>query len=245
MRGTAFQPPLRVSTTLAACLAAALLISACSGPGFGRATSGSPQSTSSVNCRTLARQGVSVCPPTNPYLGSPRLVNHSNGLASRTQFKRYAQGLLRNLAYEQFALNTSQTSMYHLGLLATHHATNLVYSGDVDTISSAKKQGATLTNVPAALSEVKLVALSPTDQGYIREDGYTATSLAWIVTRTGPTYYFTTKGSTFSLPISLSSVPSYLVWGTYHGSTALGSIWTFDGSTSCTSDPVWQAVCNQ
>lgn len=227
------------------CISAALLISACSSMPLGRGTSGGLQRNASVNCQALAHRGVQTCPPANPYLGSPHLVNHSQGLVSSAQFRRYAHGLLRNLAYEQFALNTSQASIYKLGLLSTQHATNLIYSGDVATISAARKQRSTLTNVPATLSQVKLVVLSTTDQAYIRSDGYVPTRLAWIVVRTGPTYYFTTKGSSFTLPISLSSVPSYLVWGTYRNSSDLGPIWTFDGSTSCDTDPVWRTVCNQ
>lgn len=245
VRGIAFRPRTRHKVALAACCAAALLISACSGLPYGAGTSGSPQSNSSVNCQALARQGVTVCPPANPDLGSPRLVNHSDGLASSAQFNKYARGLLRNFAFSEFALNTSQASILRLGILATPHATDFVYSGHLATIASAKQERATLTNVQPTISTIKLVVLSPTVQGYIRTAGWVATRLAWIVVPTGPSYYFTTKGSSFTVPFSVSAAPEYMYWGTYHGSTDLGPIWTFDGSTSCGADPAWQAVCDQ
>lgn len=244
VRGIVFQARASVKVAVAACCVVASLISACSGPPFGPGTS-RQQANSSVNCQALARRGVTACPPADPELGSPRLVNHSQGLASPTEFKRYARGLLRTFAYEQFAIDTSQASIYHLGLLATPRATNAVYSDILGSIATAKKEGAKLTNVPAPLTTIKLVALSQLDQSYLRSDGYAATPLAWVVTRSGPSYYFTTKGSSFTVGSSTSSVPAYLYWGSYHASTDLGPIWTFDGSTTCSFDPVWQAVCNQ
>lgn len=236
---------MRPRTMSGVALATAVLISACSGMAFGTRTSGGRPPSSSVNCKALARQGVTTCPPGNPDLGSPRLVNHSQGLASPTQFREYARGLLRNFAFSEFALNTSQASVLQLGILATPHATNFVYSGDFATIASAKKQGSTLTNVQPALSTIKLVVLSPTVQGYIRADGWVPTRFAWIVSPSGPSFYYTTRGSSFSVPFSASAAPEYMYWGRYHSSSDLGQIWTFDGSTSCASDPAWQSVCNQ
>ena len=245
VRGRVSQTRSSLTIRLGAFLVAALLISACSGLPFGGGSSSGQESALTVDCRALARQGVTVCPPANPHFGSPHLVNHSQGLVSSALFNRYAQGLLRNLAYEQFALDTSQRSIYQLGLLATHRATNLLYSSDLAYISAAKKQHANLTSLPGPVSEIKLVAISSVDQGYIRSDGYVPSRLAWIVMWAGPSSIFTTTSSSFKLITSVRSGTSFLGWGSYQRTGDLGPIWRFGGSTPCGSDPVWQAVCNQ
>lgn len=227
---------------IVACCAALLLVSACSGLGGPSAV----QATGpTVNCRALARHGVRICPPADPTLDHPQMINHAKNMVSEKQFKRYAQGLLRNLAYEGFALDTSQASLLRLGVLATPHATNLVYSQDFDTIDFAKQQGAKLTTVDARTTTIKLVTLPHVDQGYIKADGYVPTDLAWVVTAVGPAWTYTTKGSSFTLAASGSVNGSQLFWGSYHATSKLGPMWTFDGSTPCDSAGAWQAVCDE
>lgn len=243
VRGIAFRPRTSHKIALAACCAV-LLISACSSLPFARGTSDRPHS-SSINCQTLASKGVSTCPPANPELASPQMINHSQGRVSTAQFMRYADALLRTLAYEQFALNTSQASVLQLGSLATRRATNLIFSGDLAEISAAKKQGAKLTSVQGSVSTIKLVTVSAVDQGYIQSDGYVARPLAWVVTWTSLQGALITSDSSFTVVWSANTPASSMLWGAYHSSSSLGRIWTFDGSTSCASDPVWQAVCNE
>ena len=242
VRGSLLRSQTSLRLALATCFAAALLVSGCSSVPFGSQASANRASSASVDCRALAQRGVTACPPGNPALGSPQRVNHSEGLASPAQFRQYARALLRSLAYERFALDTSQASILKLGALVTNQATDFVYSADLSEIVAAKKQGAKLTDV-GSISTIKLVALSSVDQSDIQSAGYTPSRFAWIVTWSGLRGAFATTDSTFDVMWSASNTAAQLFWGTYQSSTALGPIWTFDGSSECTFSAIAQSIC--
>ena len=218
----------------------ALMVVACAAPGRSSAASNGP-----VNCTKLASLGVRTCPPADPALFNPKLVNDTNGQVSNRQFKAYARGFLRIFAYEDFALDTNQPALLKAGILSTPNAIPLAFGTDLQQLSQAKSEGGHLGGTHAEITSLRLVMLSSSIRQGILENGYKPTRFGWIATIEGPNSSFIVAGPRFTVLESVSRRESadVLEWGQFQPHTPLGMIWQYAGGTQCTSAPLWQSFC--
>lgn len=221
----------------------ALFVAACSAPG-----GPSEESHNSVDCASLARMGVSTCPPANPQLQNPRLTNDTGGRVSKRDFNTYARGYLRNVAYQTFALNTNQPALLRAGILSSRQAVGLTFRPPLQILSEAASDHGYLVSYGPILSSARLVVLPPPIQEGIRAAGYQPSRVGWVATFDGPAWYVIVVGSRFTVLQSISAhAPAVmdLTWGTYQPKSSLGPIWQIYGDTKCSAAPLWESFCQQ
>lgn len=220
----------------------AFVVSACAGPGTSSGTGGA-----SVDCAKLARLGVKTCPPANPPMFNPKLVNDTNGQVSSDEFKAYAKGYLRNEAYQAFALNTNQPAMLRAGILTDKEAIDPTFGTGLEFLSEAASERGVLETYGPVLTALRLIVLPSNIQSDIQSVGSQPSRLGWVATFGGPATYVIV-GPRFTVLESVSSrIQPYqdLSWGTYKRGSPLGGMWQFYGDTKCSADPVWQSICEQ
>lgn len=217
-----------------------LMVVACAAPG-----QPAHGANGSIDCAKLASLGVGNCPPADPNLFNPKLVNDTNGQVSNRDSKAYARGFLRAFAYEGFALDTNQAALLKAGILSTPHAIPLAFGADLQELSQAESEGGYLGGTHAGVASLRLVILSASVRQGILENGYKPTRLGWIVTIQGPNSSLIVAGSRFTILESASRLESadLLEWGQFQAHTPLGMIWQYAGGTQCTAAPLWQGFC--
>lgn len=221
----------------------ALTVLACASPGRPSAASHGP-----INCPKLASLGVKTCPPADPTLFKPKLINDTNGQVTSSQFKAYAKGYLRNEAYQAFALNTNQPAMLRAGVLADTRASDRIFGTGLQFLSQAASEGGYLQSYGPVLTSLRLVVLPSNLRDGISSVGFQPSRLGWVATFGGPSTYSIVAGSRFTVLESVSSRVSPiqdLSWGTYQPKSALGEMWQFYGDTKCSADPFWESFCAQ
>lgn len=219
----------------------ALAVTACAAPGT---SSGADQD--SVDCAKLASLGVHTCPPANPRLATPKVINGTGGQVSNSRFNAYVRGYLRNDAYQTFAIDTSQAAILRAGILSTRNAIPHTFGPDLQYFSAAAAQGGNLSGSDPVLTSLRLVVLPTSIQNGVRAAGLQASRLGWVATYGGPAAYFIVGGSRFEMLQSVSNkapLVQDLLWGTYQPETALGEMWQLYGLTGCSADPLWETLC--
>lgn len=219
----------------------ALVAAACAAPSHS-----SQASRGSLDCANLASMGVKTCPPANPRLAKPKLLNDTQGQVSDKEFRTLVDAYLRTDAYEDFALRTNQAALLKAGILSTSDAVNLTFGGDLQQIAQARSERGYLGGQVQSLTSLRLVILPPDIQQGIRENGYQPTRWGWVATYRAPGNAFIVAGSRFTVLYSASGdAPpvNNLKWGNLRTKTPLGSVWQYSGGTRCSLAPLWQTFC--
>lgn len=225
------------------CLAALVaVLTGCSVP-FTR-----PQPTPTprvVDCAALAKKGVKPCPPDSPPLVNPRVVDRTGGKVPESTMQRWSWALLRTFAYSDWAIAHNADKLLRAGILSSPGAVEASFSDGLTLIERAKQAHGTIRQSGPTVVEISLVIMPEDVQTSVKSKGLRSSPFGWVVRIQGPQRTDLVSGNTST---SLGSVPSdargtILDWGSEVEHTAVGPVWTYEGTSDCQSDSAFQRLC--
>jgi hypothetical protein len=204
--------------------------------------------TNDLRCESLARRGLSPCPPGSLELEPIAIKNGTRGTVDDEIVRMDGQAYLRAHALYMWAVGRAEASaILTSGVLAPPDiAQTNAFRGEVEAFTRARASGSGVSFQALKTTAIRLVPVPPNLQEAARRQGLEPSPYAWVDNQAGPAKVVV-QGKDGSRRTTLSIPPGephpVLVFGELKDDPDLGFIWFQGGIYGCLTTPELRATC--